>query len=169
MSLLFFWPDSLYVPGLGIALMVVIVFAFGSVVDRPITRWALRTVENALSHLPLLKAVYIAIRDFTEFLKPNQRKKGNQVVAVKIPGGIEFVGLVMREDLRDLPKGITKESRVAVYIPISYQLGGYTMFVPRDLLTPIEISVEEAMRSIVTAWLPGGAKKLEMTDDHPIN
>src|ERR1700722_11882800 len=161
-SLLVFWPDGLYVPGMGLAIMIVIIFAFGIIVDRPYTRWMMRSLESLMSHLPLVKTVYLAIKDFTDFLKPNA-KKANQVVVLKIPGAnIEIVGLLTREDLRDLPTGISKGDRVAVYIPISYQLGGYTIFVPRDYVTPVDMSVETAMRSIVTAWLPGGAQKLEM-------
>ena len=82
---------------------------------------------------------------------------------------MEIVGLLTRDDLRDLPNGISKDNRVAVYVPISYQLGGYTFFVPRSYITPIDLSVEEAMRSIVTAWLPGGAQKLEMHNEGPVS
>lgn len=168
-GLLFFWPDALYVPGMGVAVMVIIIFAFGVVVERPYTRWMMRTLEGSLSYVPLLKTVYLAIKDFTDFLQPTQKKKANQVVLLKFPGlDMEIVGLLTREDFRDLPNGVTKSGRVAVYIPISYQLGGYTIFVPREFVTPIEMSVEQAMRSIVTAWLPGGAQKLEARDESPV-
>jgi uncharacterized membrane protein len=167
-GLFFFWPDSLYIPGMGLVLMVIIIFVFGIVVDRPFTRWAMRGLENMLSHLPLVKTVYLAIKDFTEFLKPS-KAKANQVVVVKLPGdSVEFVGLMTRDNLKDLPDGISKNNRVAVYIPISYQLGGYTVFVPRSFVTPIDMGVEDAMRSIVTAWLPGGAQKLEMQDENSV-
>jgi len=169
-GLLFFWPDALYVPGMGVAVMVLIIFAFGVIVERPYTRWMMKTLEGTLSYVPLLKTVYLAIKDFTEFLQPTHKKKANQVVVLKFPGApVEIVGLLTREDFRDLPSGITKTGRVAVYIPISYQLGGYTIFVPREFITPIDMSVEQAMRSIVTAWLPGGAQKLEARDENPIS
>jgi uncharacterized membrane protein len=170
-GLLVFWPDGLYVPGMGVAVMVVIIFAFGIVVERPYTRWMMRTLEGTLSYVPLLKTVYLAIKDFTEFLQPSsKKKKADHVVVVKFPGvQLEIVGLLTREDLRDLPNGITKTGRVAVYIPISYQLGGYTVFVPREYITPLDMGVEQAMRSIVTAWLPGGAQKLEARDENPVS
>lgn len=169
-GLLFFWPDALYIPGMGVAVMVLVIFAFGVVVERPYTRWTMRVLENSLNYIPLLKTVYLAIKDFTEFLQPTHKRKANQVVILRFPGlQVEIVGLLTREDFRDLPNGVTKSNRVAVYIPISYQLGGYTVFVPREYVTPIDMSVEQAMRSIVTAWLPGGAQKLEATlDENPV-
>jgi uncharacterized membrane protein len=42
---------------------------------------------------------------------------------------------------------------VAVYLPMSYQVGGYTLFLPRSALTPIDMSREDAMRFILTAGL----------------
>jgi uncharacterized membrane protein len=81
---------------------------------------------------------------------------------VKFPNvAIEIVGLMTRENLKDMPVGVTRDDRVAVYFPMSYQFGGCTMFIPRAWVTPTSMSVEEAMRSIITAWLPGQAKKLE--------
>jgi hypothetical protein len=34
---------------------------------------------------------------------------------------------------------------------MSYQIGGYTLYLPRTCLTPVDIPFEEAMRLAVTA------------------
>ena len=72
-----------------------------------------------------------------------------------------MIGLMTRESLQGLPQPVTKGERVAVYFPYSYQLGGFTLFLPRAWVHPTDLSVEAAMRSIITAWLPGQDKKLE--------
>jgi uncharacterized membrane protein len=38
------------------------------------------------------------------------------------------------------------EDAVGVYLPMSYMIGGYTVFLPRDLLEPTTLSVEAGMR-----------------------
>jgi uncharacterized membrane protein len=47
---------------------------------------------------------------------------------------------------------------VAVYFPLSYQLGGHTLFLPRDELETSELSVEQALRMVliggITSDLP---------------
>ena len=55
------------------------------------------------------------------------------------------------------------EDPVAVYLPFSYQIGGYTLFLPRTCLTPVDTSFEEAMKLVLTgavtretAARPGG-------------
>ena len=161
-ALLVFWPEFLYIPGMGVVIVGVLIYAVGTVVDRPFARWFFKMVESLISELPVVKTVYLAIRDFTEFLKPGRERRGNQVVLVKFPGGqIEMIGLLTRESLRDMPDPVTKEGKVAVYFPMSYQFGGCTMFIPREWVNPTNLSVEAAMRSIITAWLPGQDKKLE--------
>jgi uncharacterized membrane protein len=161
-TLLVFWPDFLYVPGLGVLAAVVLIYACGTVVDRPLARWIFNVIEHLFSEVPVVKTVYLAIKDFTEYLKPGRDKRLNQVVLVRFPGApVEMIGLLTRENLRDLPDPVTKEDRVAVYFPMSYQFGGCTVFIPRAWVTPTNLSVEAAMRSIITAWLPGQDKKLE--------
>ena len=157
-----FWPESLYIPGMGILMMMLVVFAVGVVVDRPYAKWVFKMVEGAFREVPILKTVYTAIKDFTEFLKPNSGRRSDQVVLVKFEGTkVEMIGLMTRESLAGMPEPVTKEGRVAVYFPYSYQLGGFTLFVPRSWVHPTNLTVEAAMRSIITAWLPGQDKKLE--------
>lgn len=164
-SLLFFWPDSIYVPGMGLVLMCVLIYAFGVVIDKPLAKWAFGAVDGLFSQVPLVKSVYMAIKDFTNFLKPDKNRKSNQVVLVKMPNyDFEIIGFLTRENLDDLPDPITKDDRVAVYFPMSYQIGGYTLFIPRTWIKPTPMSVENTMRSVLTAWLPGGAQKLEVSE-----
>lgn len=157
-----FWPESLYIPGMGVIVVVILIYGFGTVVDRPFTRWAFNLMEGLFREVPIIKTVYVAIKDFTEYLKPNRGKKSNQVVLVKFAGTeIEMIGLMTRESLIGMPEPVTKNDRVAVYFPYSYQFGGFTLFIPRDWVFPTNLTVEAAMRSIITAWLPGQDKKLE--------
>jgi len=46
---------------------------------------------------------------------------------------------------------------VAVYFPMSFQIGGYTMYVPKDRLTTLDMSLEDAMRMVLT----GGASEAQ--------
>jgi hypothetical protein len=58
--------------------------------------------------------------------------------------------------MRGLPKGLAElDDQVAVYLPMGYMIGGYTVFVPRSWTTPVDMSVEEAMRlALSPSWPP---------------
>ncbi len=91
------------------------------------------------------------------FLRINAQKS-NQVVIVTIPESkIQLVGLVTRESLEELPS--FESEMVAVYVPMSYMVGGYTIFIPKSLIRPINMSVEEAMKNSLLAWLTKTDKK----------
>jgi uncharacterized membrane protein len=74
-----------------------------------------------------------------------------KVVLVQLPGqSFELIGFVTRESFAGLPISPQAEQPVAVYLPMSYQLGGYTLFLDRSCLRHIDMSFEEAMRLVIT-------------------
>ena len=44
---------------------------------------------------------------------------------------------------------------VAVYLPMSYMIGGYTVFLPRELIEPTSLSVEAGMRLALMGGVQG--------------
>ena len=59
-ALLVFWPEFLYVPGLGVFLVALIMYGVGSIVDRPFAKWFFRMAEGLMVELPVVKTVYLA-------------------------------------------------------------------------------------------------------------
>ena len=39
---------------------------------------------------------------------------------------------------------------------MSYQIGGYTVYLPKSLVEPLDMSIEDAMRFTLTAGVSGG-------------
>jgi uncharacterized membrane protein len=103
----------------------------------------------------VVKSIYNSLKSFADYFSPHHKDEdAQQVVILRLPDqAMEVVGLVTRNHLRGLPNGFLPGDRVAVYLPMGYMIGGYTVFVPRDWLTPIDMSVEEAMRSSLIAWM----------------
>ncbi len=59
----------------------------------------------------------------------------------------------MTQENANVPGLGTDESLVAVYLPMSYQIGGYTLYLPRDRIQPTDLTVEAAMRIVLTGGL----------------
>ncbi|NIQ03907.1 MAG: hypothetical protein GWM98_29140, partial [Nitrospinaceae bacterium] len=57
-----------------------------------------------------------------------------------------------------LPEAFHQEDSVLVYIPLSYMIGGYAVLVPRKMVQPLNMSLEEAMRFTLTAGVTGMAR-----------
>ncbi len=100
-----------------------------------------------------MKTVYGAVRDLTGFLSKKDTRKFDKVVLVQLPNvPVRLLGFVTVEDLSNV--GLDQgDGSVAVYLPMSYQIGGYTVLLPSSYLTPVEMSMEDAMRFLITAGL----------------
>jgi uncharacterized membrane protein len=146
---------NFYIPGLGLILTAALIILAGFLISRDATARLLSWVELPFTNTPVVKSVYNSLKSFADYFSPQHRSETpQQVVIVRMPDyPVEIVGLITRNHLYGLPAGFLPGDRVAVYLPMSYMIGGYSLFVPREWLTPINMSVEEAMRSSLIAWM----------------
>lgn len=146
-----------YVPGMGLLLGVTLILLLGFLVSQRGAGKMLSLVELPFTNLPVVKNIYASLKDFADYFSPQRGQDAQQtVVTLKMPGqALEVVGLITRQRVDDLPAGFLRGDRVAVYLPMGYNIGGYTVFVPRDWVQPIDMPVEEAMRSSLFAWMGG--------------
>lgn len=147
-----FVPAESYVPGMGLAAGFVVLFIAGLLVNAYVVRRSMRVVEALVMRVPVVKTVYGALRDVTRLVNTDGRKGDlERVVMVDIGPG-RVIGFVTQEHAA-LPGSGTQEDLIAVYLPMSYQIGGYTLYLPRSRVEPIDLSVEEAMRIVLTGGL----------------
>ena len=145
-------PDDWYRPGMGLVVAVLLIFAVGTLMHAWVFRRLFRRVELLLLRVPLVRSVYSALRELLG-LFGDQKGQALQVVMVSLADDTHLLGFITREDCADALKGMDCKGKIAVYLPMSYQVGGYTIFVPQDALTKIDMSREDAMRFILTAGL----------------
>ncbi len=144
-------PDGWYIPGMGLVSGMALIILIGLLSHVLIFQKLFNLGETIFHRLPLVKTIYIAIKDFIAYLNPEKNNRMSKVVMVQLPGqSFQLIGFVTREQFDDLPFTPTAEDPVAVYMPMSYQIGGYTLFLPRSTLTPVDMSFEQAMRLVVT-------------------
>jgi uncharacterized membrane protein len=152
-ALKFMLPNTVYFPGMGMIAGLIVVFIVGLMMNAYMVRQLFALGEQLLYRLPLIKTVYRAFRDFFDFFSPKKEQFG-QVVAVTV-NGMELVGFVTQENPQRLPESFRDRDSVLVYLPMSYMVGGYTVLIPRSDLRPLKMSMEEAMRFVLTAGITG--------------
>lgn len=143
-----------YFPGLGVLIGVIFVFSVGVFMNAWIVQKIYDQGEQLLKRIPLVKTLYGSVRDLMNFFSSTSNDMGGSVVSVQF-SGFTALGLITRQDFTGLPAGMATDGQVAVYIPMSYQFGGFTILVARSQITFIDMSIEQAMRFIVTAGMQG--------------
>lgn len=145
-------PEGVYRPGMGVAAGLGICFVVGMLMHTYVVQQVFARGEQLFYRMPLVRMIYPAIRDFMDYFSPMKKKEFEQVVSVTLGDtGMQAIGLVTQADMQRLPDGFNDEDSVLVYLPMSYMIGGYALLVPRSALRPLDISMDAAMRFILTA------------------
>jgi len=145
-------PEQYYVPGMGMVAGILLLFFIGLMVNAWLFKRIIGLGEDLLERIPLIKTVYGGLRDFMDYFSSSPEKKELQKVVMVTLNEIQLIGFVTGE-IGDLEGIDMPEDKVPVYLPLSYQIGGYTVYVSKDKVKVIDMSVEEAMRRVLTAGL----------------
>jgi len=147
-------PDSAYWPGLGLVAGLVVLYLAGLAVNAYVVRRALRLSDELFARIPVVKTIYVAIRDFMTFF-PSAGKGSDLKRVVLVPFGPgKAIGFVTAES--SVALGVAEgDDLVAVYLPMSYMIGGYTVFLPRESIEPTSLSVEAGMRLALMGGVQG--------------
>lgn len=148
-------PERFYLPGMGIVAALALLLSAGALVNAFIVRRFVAAWESMMDRIPIVKSVYGAFRDLMQLLPSGgQRREPQQVVLARFSGAAA-IGFVTRDDAAELGIDAIGADMVAVYFPLSYQIGGYTLLLPRTAVEPIDLSVETAMRLVLTGGMSG--------------
>lgn len=159
-----FIPDEWYIPGSGLLTGLVLIFIVGMMTKSLLMQRAFDYGEKFFYQIPVIKSIYGSLKDLTEFFSRPGEEDFRSVVLVDVELAgqpARMMGFVTSNSVQHISAGDWEdEESLMVYLPMSYQIGGYTLTLPASAVTNIDISVEDAMRSILTA----GVVRLKMDD-----
>ena len=146
-------PESYYIAGMGFVSGIMLVFFVGLMLKLWIVQKLRSYFEELISKTPILSTLYGGIKDSFNFFSSLKKDKENRVVLVDVPAmNAKMIGLVTLKDFKNF-NDLEMDEPVLVYLQMSYQAGGYSMFIPKEHVKPLDMSIEEAMRFIMTAGM----------------
>ena len=149
-----------YWPGLGLIAGFVLLLAVGSLVNAYAGKLLLKYWDDFLGRIPFVKTLYGGFRDVVSLLPSGSGEKRDlQRVVLARFANVHAIGFVTREDAPPVLDAHGGHGLVTVYFPMSYAFGGYTVYLPRDHVEHLDISVEDAMRLAITAGLTAAGKR----------
>lgn len=151
-----YFDSQFYFPGLGLVTTLLALASVGLIVNAYVVRLFLDYSNRFIEKLPLIKTLYGAIRDAVELFKSTDQKGDHKPVSVEVAPDVHIIGFITNTKVAD--KLFGNQHKQPVYMPLSYQIGGYTIYVPADKIQLLDIDVETAMRIAVTG---GGSMRTE--------
>ncbi len=144
------------VPGLGIVFAFVVLLLTGLLVANLLGRRLVLYWEEVLQQIPLVRTIYGGVKSFAETLLSNKGKSFRKVVMLQYPSkGVWSVGFVTSEQLDEISAKLGRV-HVCVFVPTTPNpTSGFIMMVPREDVVELDMSVDAAMRMIVTLGVVG--------------
>jgi uncharacterized membrane protein len=164
-----YWSEDLIqtrVVGVGLAILVV--YVLGVFVGNFIGRQLYRLAELTVMRIPLVRAIYPAVKQVTDFLLAERsgQFQTSRVVAVEPHAkGVWSIGLVTgAAGVGPLTDSLGQEM-VTIFIPSSpTAFSGYVVVVARETVIDLPLSVEEAMRLLISGGVlsPRGSDPVKL-------
>jgi len=146
-------PEALVgfsLPGIGAVFALIVLLLTGLLVTNLIGRRLMVWGEELLTRIPVVGTVYGGVKSFAESVF-SQSKAFRKVVMIEYPrAGAWSIGFLTAEDVPEVSDRL-HEPHVAVYISSALNAtAGYLVIVPRRAVVELDMSVDAAMKMIIT-------------------
>jgi uncharacterized membrane protein len=139
------------VPGLGVAIMALLLLGVGAISTNVIGKRVLQRAEAWLLRVPVFKTIYAPVKQLVAAFSPDNDAGFKRVVLVDDPAGGLILGFLTREFTLD--RGAGPEAFVAVYVPTNHLYLGDIVAFPGDRVHYPDLSVEDGIRIFLTGGM----------------
>ncbi|MGE7716278.1 DUF502 domain-containing protein [Priestia megaterium] len=137
-----------YIPGVGILATLLLITFLGWLSTRFFAGKIINLIDRLLERIPLVKTLYTVIKDtFQSFL--GEKRSFSKVALVTMPGtSMKVIGFVTSEEVEEVIHSL--KDHVAVYVPQTFQVAGFTFLIPKEEIEWLDIKPEEAMKFVLS-------------------
>lgn len=142
------------IPGLGVLVLLLFVTFVGALTRVLLGRWMVRGGEHLLSRMPVVRSIYGATKQIVETVLANQSEAFRQAVLFEYPRrGSWAIGFVTGKTIGEV-QNVTEDDVVNVFLPTTPNpTSGYLLFLPRRELVELSMSVEDAIKMIISGGI----------------
>jgi uncharacterized membrane protein len=138
----------------GLLIAMVAVFLVGALLASVVGRALWRVIEASIMNTPVLRRVYPYVKQVTDFVLPpeDQKRMFSSVVAVEYPRpGLWSIGFVTGSGLRKITENEQQEFLTVLISTCPTPITGPVVFVPKEEAIELDMTIEEAVRFVVSA------------------
>lgn len=149
------WKQRVYLQPIGLIVAVVLIYLVGVLVGNYLGRRAFLMMERWATRVPIVKQVYPSVKQIVEFLvgggPASKSMLSGRVVAIQYPSpGIWAIGLMTGDTVEAIQNAAGYEC-VTVFVPSSpTPFTGYTVTVAKSAVVDLPLSLDEALRFVVS-------------------
>lgn len=160
------WQNALYVettfPGIGFIISLAFFIVVGWFATNFLGRFFIRLAEYFVDRMPIVRTLYGAIKQIFETIMASQSQAFREAVMLEYPRkGSWSIGFVTGRTQGEV-QSVTDEDTINVFVPTTPNpTSGFLLFIPKKDLVYLDMSVEDAVKLVVSAGIiTPDAKKL---------
>ena len=150
---------GMHIPGLGVVLTVLTVFVTGVLAANIIGQQLVKFWEGVLARIPVVNSIYTGVKQVSDTLFAPGGQAFRKAVLVQWPGpGMWTIAFVTGTPGGDVANHLQGDY-LSIYVPTTPNpTGGYFVMVPRANVIALDMSVDEALKYIISMGVaaPGG-------------
>ena len=142
------------IPGVGLLIGVIVITVIGAIAAGFLGRWLIGLGERLLNRMPVVRSIYGASKQILETVLSTQSDAFREVVLVEYPRkGLWVLGFVTGATKGEV-KDMMSEQTVNVFIPTTPNpTSGFLLFCPNKDITYLDMSVEDAVKLVVSGGI----------------
>ncbi|RUO77847.1 DUF502 domain-containing protein [Idiomarina seosinensis] len=147
--------ETYYFPGLAFISFLGLAILIGFSARWRFMNWIWQLPGILMNKLPLLRSLYGTVNDIFEMMS-GKDFADESVVMVTLPGSnMRLIGIVTKKSGKkdDRLSKTLKDDQVAVFLPMSYNVGGYMVIVPSDCVESLDMKPADALQLTISAGL----------------
>lgn len=147
------------IPGVGLVLTIVVILVVGVFSVHFFGRVLFRAIELWLSRLPFVKKIYPAVKQLAEFIFSEGARQAafRRVVLVQYPRAGAYSLAFVTNEVETRLGGISPRLLTLLIPNPPSPFTGPIIFVPKEDVVPLEMSIEEAVKLIVSGGVIGSS------------
>jgi len=153
---------GVHIPGLGVVLTLVIVFASGVLAANIIGQRMVKFWEGVLARIPVVNSIYIGVKQVSDTLFAPGGQAFRKALLVQWPSpGMWTIAFLTGTPGGDVANHL-KGDYVSIYVPTTPNpTGGYFVMVAREAVIELDMSVDAALKYIISMGVasPDGGGK----------
>ena len=142
------------IPGAGLIIGLILITVIGAVAAGFLGRWLIGLGESILNRMPVVRTIYGASKQILETVISAQSDAFRDAVLVEYPRrGLWVIGFVTGGTKGEVAERMDG-NMVNVFIPTTPNpTSGFLLFCPRDELIYLDMSVEDAVKLVVSGGI----------------
>jgi uncharacterized membrane protein len=142
------------IPGLGLVILLVVLTFIGATTAGYLGRVFVRISEVVLARMPVISGIYGAVKQLVESVFASQASAFRQVVLIEWPReGAWSLGFVTNTTAGEIVDRLSGDV-VSIMVPTTPNpTSGYLVFIPREKVIALQMSVEDAMKMILSSGI----------------